>query len=181
MWAAIDGNVEVVKKLVAKGANLDKQDNDGNTALIIAAQEEHIEVAKQLIEAGANLDIKDNNKDTALIRAVIRGHIEIVKCIVGAGANLDIQNEKGKTAIHLAIEKGCTDIEKNLMLAGDDFLDKEGYKEYLVKNQKKYIEILKYLINVGAKLNIKDINGNTALMLLTEKGYEDIVKEAKLL
>ena len=181
MWAAIDGHVEIVKKLVAKGANLDKQDNDGNTALIIAAQEEHIEVAKHLIESGANLDIKDNNKDTALIRAVIRGHIEIVKSIVEAGPSLNIQDEKGKTAIHLAIEKGCTDIEKNLMLAGDDFLDKEGYKEYLVKTQKNYIEILKYLINVGAKLNIKDINGNTALMLLTEKGYEDIVKEAKLL
>ena len=101
--------------------------------------------------------------------------------LIAGNTNLDIQNEKGKTAIHLAIEKGCTDIEKNLMLAGDDFLDKEGYKEYLVKTQKNYIEILKYLINVGAKLNIKDINGNTALMLLTEKGYEDIVKEAKLL
>lgn len=124
--------------MLIKIINIDKQDNDGKTALIRAAQEGYVEIVKHLIEAGVNLDTKDNYETTALIWAVINGYVEIVKYMVEAGTGINIQDKEGKTAIHWAIEKGCKDIEKELMITTKsmDALYKEKYKEYLVKTQK---------------------------------------------
>jgi len=62
--AAENNNLEKVKKLIKAGANLDLQDDDGNTALIWASYSNYIEIVKELIKAGADWNLKDDeNKD----------------------------------------------------------------------------------------------------------------------
>ena len=51
--------------LLAAGANVDKQDNDGETPLMRAVIWGNIEVVKELLKAGANKKLKDNDGDTA--------------------------------------------------------------------------------------------------------------------
>ena len=53
--------------LIAKGADLDIQDENGNTALMIAVRKGygHIQGAKRLIDRGANLDLKNKQGQTA--------------------------------------------------------------------------------------------------------------------
>ncbi|KAF9907194.1 Glycerophosphocholine phosphodiesterase, partial [Lobosporangium transversale] len=81
------GHVEVAKLLIHNGANLDAQDEDGESCLIIAAKnaiENHPEVIKVLLAAGANPNVYDfsswspheyavfaaNNACAALLRPV---------------------------------------------------------------------------------------------------------------
>lgn len=60
------GNLEAVKLLVEKGADVDFQQRWGHTALMVAAKDGHVDVVKYLLEQGANLFLKDRNNDTAM-------------------------------------------------------------------------------------------------------------------
>jgi len=46
IWASQEGHIEIVKSLLANGANINEKDKYGNTALIWASQEGHIEIVK---------------------------------------------------------------------------------------------------------------------------------------
>jgi len=54
MIASMKGNYEVVKALLARGAEVDLRDNDGFTALVLASARGHREVVKLLLAAGAD-------------------------------------------------------------------------------------------------------------------------------
>jgi hypothetical protein len=65
--AAYEGHQEVVELLVEVwNAQLDKQDDDGWTALHCAANEDELETAKYLVARGCSLTAEDNDGDTAL-------------------------------------------------------------------------------------------------------------------
>ena len=67
-WASRLGYLAIVILLLAAGANVDKQANNGKT-FILAAQYGYIEVVKELLKAGANKKLKANNGETAYDRA----------------------------------------------------------------------------------------------------------------
>ena len=49
-WACYTGNLALVRKLIAHGANVFKKDNNGNTPLAMAANEDKREVVRYLVE-----------------------------------------------------------------------------------------------------------------------------------
>ena len=60
------GNKEVIVKLIEQRANVDIQDNDGWSALMVASQRGHTEIVQCLIYAGAITDLK--NKEVYLTK-----------------------------------------------------------------------------------------------------------------
>jgi ankyrin repeat protein len=51
--AAFEGNKEVIEQLLAKGADIDAKDNEGNTALSLASARGHTAVVELLKARGA--------------------------------------------------------------------------------------------------------------------------------
>ena len=86
MWASELGHLEIVKVLIAAGANVNYQHPLGDTVLLRAIKTSHLEIVKVLIAAGANVNIKDGMGNTVLMRARREGHLEIVKVLIAAGA-----------------------------------------------------------------------------------------------
>ena len=54
MTAARTGDIEPVKALLARGADVNAEEADGQTALMWAAAEGHVDVVRALLEAGAD-------------------------------------------------------------------------------------------------------------------------------
>ena len=54
---AFDGNIAVVKQLLADGVNVNAKEEDGGTALHWAAQEGHKEIVELLISSGADVNV----------------------------------------------------------------------------------------------------------------------------
>lgn len=82
--AAVRGNYEVVKLLLAKRVNVNAKDEDGATALMHASEESgygHVETVKLLLKAGADINARDQNGETALDKATQHGggHPEIIR------------------------------------------------------------------------------------------------------
>jgi uncharacterized protein len=72
------GYVDVVKLLLDYGADTEKQDQYGATALIMAAAEGHLPVVQELLSRGANMRATDRNGWTALMWASSVRHKDVV-------------------------------------------------------------------------------------------------------
>lgn len=56
----------LIKMLLDSGADINAQDNDGKTALMLASEDDKADTVSYLLELGANPHIKDKNGKTAL-------------------------------------------------------------------------------------------------------------------
>lgn len=84
--ASLNGDVEIVKYLIEKGANIDAFDKNNCTPLIVASYEGKKEIVQYLISKGSNVNHIDNQKTTALSSATANKHQDIVKILIAAGA-----------------------------------------------------------------------------------------------
>ncbi|HEV2746784.1 MAG TPA: ankyrin repeat domain-containing protein [Allosphingosinicella sp.] len=73
--------------LLGKGANVDLQNNDGNTPLALAAQVAWVEGAQLLLRRKAAVDLPNSGGETPLIHAVHRRDLAMVRLLLNAGAN----------------------------------------------------------------------------------------------
>jgi hypothetical protein len=60
-YAAADGDLKMVKELIASGVDVDVEDNAGGTPLIAAIESEQFQVADYLIEMGADIYHSSNS------------------------------------------------------------------------------------------------------------------------
>ncbi|KAJ9442327.1 hypothetical protein DIPPA_19608 [Diplonema papillatum] len=172
-----NGHSEVVKELIAAGANVDVQNKNGATALWIASQNGHSAVVKEFIAAGASVDAQNKNGDTALWIASQNG-CSVVKELIAAGADLDVQGKNGGTALWIASQNGCS-VVKELIAAGAD-LDvqgKSGATALYVASQNGHSAVVKELIAAGANLDVQIKDGATALYVASQNGHSAVVKE----
>lgn len=76
---AVDrGNFAKVKQLVSQGLDINQQDKDGNTALMISSRNHNLNITKFLLANGANKLIKNQKGQTALDIATKRKHQKII-------------------------------------------------------------------------------------------------------
>jgi ankyrin repeat protein len=73
--------------LLARGARPDLADNQGNTALNVAAQLGWVEGAESLIARRANVNVANGRGETPLIMAVHRRDAAMVRLLMSHGAN----------------------------------------------------------------------------------------------
>ncbi|BCE03112.1 ankyrin repeat domain-containing protein [Marinicellulosiphila megalodicopiae] len=86
LFAAEYGDIELLKILLAGGANIDIADNYGDKALAFAAFHGQLEMAKFLVSLSVDVNHQNRNSKTALIHAKDRGHAEIVGYLSGLNA-----------------------------------------------------------------------------------------------
>jgi uncharacterized protein len=119
--AAMNGDRETVRALIAQGADVNAAQGDGVTALHWAAMQGDAELAKMLIVAGANVHAATRlGAYTPLHMAAERGSVPIVTALVSAGANVDTTTATGTTPLMLAAASGNTDTISTLLDTGAD-------------------------------------------------------------
>ncbi|MET0310446.1 MAG: ankyrin repeat domain-containing protein [Burkholderiaceae bacterium] len=99
MMAALKGHTELVRRLLARGADVNKP---GWTPLHYAATNGHLPAIRLLLENHAFINAQSPNGTTALMMAARYGTPEAVKLLLEEGAEPDLRNEKGMTAIDFA-------------------------------------------------------------------------------
>lgn len=100
--AVLRGNRRSVRFLLDHGANVNKQDSEGRTALHFARVPE---IAEILLKTGANIHVRDRDGMTPFLFGVSRGFpSEVLRAFVAAGADPTAIDKEGRTAGQLVFE-----------------------------------------------------------------------------
>ena len=96
--------IDVLKLLIAKGADINTKDNSGDTPLHYATAYGYANISKELINHGSNINIQNNAGETPLHTAVFWGYKGNIELLIEKGADLNIKDVEGRTPLKLAIE-----------------------------------------------------------------------------
>ncbi|MGL4725902.1 MAG: ankyrin repeat domain-containing protein [Scandinavium sp.] len=143
--AAREGNLEVLKAALTPGSQINDKDDDGYSLLILAVYHHQITTADWLLHQGADPNLSDGHGRTALMGAAFKGDIDAVKVLVA----------DPRTNVNLQNHAGQTAAMYASLFGQQD--------------------ILEYLVQQGADLNIKDGRGNTVESLAESQGADKIV------
>ncbi len=155
--AAYRGHSEIVKVLLANGAEVDKADGY-YTPLYYAIWSDDNASVKALIAADTDVNILPDERDyPPVVYAIWQAHVDNVKTLLDAGATLDHKDEKGCTPLYWAAFYSSTEVF-DLILARGDYED----TVYLAASRGQ-LEKVKAFIKDGADVNAKDAFGCTVL------------------
>lgn len=105
------GMLRLTQALVEGGANIDRQDKDGDTPLMAGlASGKNQQVGEYLIKKGCDLSPTNKERQTAMHKAALAGHVDIVRAMVAKGADFTGQDKAGDTPLHDAISKSHTEV-----------------------------------------------------------------------
>ena len=103
IWkASSTGDLELLKKVLTEGTNVNVRADDGATPLISAAVSGQLEAVAFLLEKGANVKAISNDRNSALHAAAFIGNLEIVQLLVKSKADLNVRNEERETPLDSA-------------------------------------------------------------------------------
>ncbi|XP_077870409.1 B-cell lymphoma 3 protein homolog isoform X2 [Saccoglossus kowalevskii] len=106
--ACVAGKLNVVKFLLARGANLRQRNDWGDTLLHRSARWGQLEIVKYLIKNDKYIDIDAMNYDgcTPLHMAALYGSAPVVLELLQSGANPAPKTNSSRTPLHYALEEG---------------------------------------------------------------------------
>lgn len=156
--------------------------------------EDCIGLNEVLLDNGLNIDARDSEGNTGFMWAVKLDHEDLVKFLsnftisrpeaftLTIKANVDIADIKGQTPLMCASFKGNANIVTFLLKNHADLHAKDTYGQnaliWAVLNDETGSEILKILLEYGAKINDTDKKGNTALIRISKyAGRDKLIKE----
>lgn len=118
--AAREGSTERLGVFIDAHYDLDTRDENGYTALILAAYHGQRAAVEQLLQAGANPCSQDKRGNTALMGAIFKGELSIAHRLMNADCAVDERNGSGQTAAMYAALFQRKDILDALAAKGAD-------------------------------------------------------------
>ena len=116
--AAAAGNVEWIRAAIANGANVSATDDEGNTALHLAARSGCGPACSALLGFAADPQSATNDGRTPLHLAAQAGAERVVELFLDWDADPRAQTTKGDTPLDVALDKGNAAIAKMLLARG---------------------------------------------------------------
>jgi uncharacterized protein len=191
--AAKEDDLQAVRALIAKRANINEPARDGSTALLWAAYTGNLEMTRALLAAGAKVNIANDYGVTPLLQASRTGDAPIIQALLRAGADLNWAHPDGETPLMAVARTGRIDAIKMLLEAGADANAADIYQQQtplMWAAEEGHLEAVKTLLAAGADPNRQayitslaerkhadhPTGGFTALMFAARNGHEEVVK-----
>jgi ankyrin repeat protein len=152
---------------------IDAQDSDGNTAIILCAQQAHLGALEVLLRAGALVGLKNTNGATVLSTAEQNGLLEdVADIILEAIRDGALKASPGFHPLHFASswkdEKAMAALLERKVEV--DELNQEGLTPVMICAQRGFVEGCRLLLEAGAQAEKRGSRGLTALQLAREQG-----------
>ncbi len=143
------GDIVTTQRMLAAGADVNSRDAAGATLLMLAAHAGDLPMVKTLIEAGADVNAADERKWTPLVYAIYNSELK----------------------------RGFADVAQALIDAGANIEAAIGYGVRPLMLAAGYGEtaVVETLLGAGADVLARNDGGLTALMMVKQKHYVDVI------
>ena len=182
------------------GAKSNIQSGRGRTALFEAvlrikenSSGKDLQESVEIINVLCNLAYPGNEVDvnvpnpklynrTALMMAIYHGHAEMAfPLIQHPRISINQQDAGGYTVLSLAALGGMTDIVKEILEFDEILVDTTEYRAnqtaLMLAAERNHHDIVELLLRRGAKPNLKNSNGKTAILRAVEEGNLEVVSK----
>ncbi|MDO8738408.1 MAG: ankyrin repeat domain-containing protein [Candidatus Deferrimicrobium sp.] len=162
--AACAGQEGIVKKLLARKADIDLAAGAGQPPLLLAMTNGHDDVVRLLVRSGARLESTDAAGNTVLLLSAGKGNTALTEFLLKSGASPQARNRAGETALLLSTDPG---IAKMLVGLGSDplVLNAKGESGLHVAARNRNAEMARFFLERGVDVGLRSKSGATALDL----------------
>ena len=179
--AAKKNDVDILKFLLEKGADINEKDNNDDTILRIGCRDNKIEIVNLALKCKPNSD----TLEASLYTAICQGHIECVKILLNAGANMNFNKYQDLFEyiinMDLKINSNCeTTKEAFKRGANIKMLNDKGFHVLQSAASTNNLIMFELLIKNGIDVN-QDLKGywspfDTALRRSKNDSHENLIK-----
>lgn len=164
----------LLHQLLKRGLDPNESDNNGHTALHIAASKGNEQCVKLLLDYGADPNARDYEGKVPLWEALCEKHDPVVELLVESGADLS----SGDTALYacVAVEDNNTELLKDIIRYGGDInrSTRDGTTPLHRAVCDGNVQMVELLREHGADIDKQDNNGWSPRDLAEQQGHDDI-------
>lgn len=195
-WAAHNGDVELVKRLLKAGASATAKNDYGSTPMAEAAERADAHIIKLLLQAGADVESPNPEGETALMTVVRTNNVDAAKVLLSKGANVNARERwRGQTALMWAAAQSQPEQVKLLIQHGADVNARSDIRQWprkitaepraqnrpsggltplLFAAREGCVECAKALVAGKADIDLADPDNITALLMATLNARFDV-------
>jgi|GEM_PF-2445749 len=187
--ACMNEHTEIFIYLIESGASIERSyDQFGKSLLMLACQMGTEEMVEYLMNSRSShkkwiqreINRVNEKNETALMYACLRGNYDIVKCLVDHQADVRIKSKYNGTALNYAVQ-GSNDKIVEFLLCHTTYYSidtrgKYGETEMITACKNNHFNMVKSLVEAGAKIDEKDYQGYTGLLWACENENHEMIR-----
>lgn len=170
---------DLVRYLLAKGADPSANTRAKETPLFMAIRCGNTEIVEALLENGADHGTKDGMGCAPLHEAVLLGHVDIARLLLKHGANPSLPRPlTGETPLHTAIAISSLEMFKLLAGSGADMMaEYNDFTPLLLACQGGAVDMVNWMLQNGVVVN-SNVNkwGLTPMHAAAMSGSDEVVR-----
>ena len=179
MEAIDNNNLQSVRMLVSRGANINYRGQHGETPLIKAMLCEDSRICRFLLDAGADINLATIKGYSPLIFACLQNNFEFVRMLCGHHADISGRTQEGWTPLIIASTNSSVFFD-NMNHPFFHNLTEIIFKYAHYHPDYNPVHIVNLLLDYGADPNESNIFGTTSLMAAASMANYPILKSLLL-
>lgn len=188
--AISNGDIQELRRLLDRGAEIDWQSNVGISGLMQALIYNQFKLAGFMVDRGCDLNLSDQDGYTALLYIINANSLDkqqtealpLMKKMIAKGANIYAADKSGAGVIHHAVSRLYPLAVEMLIVRGADvdMQNSSGVTPLMMTIQSgdpyKCHEIASILLRHGVDINLRTAGGKSVIDLAIEYGRHDILQ-----
>uniref|UniRef100_H2Y8X8 Ion transport domain-containing protein n=1 Tax=Ciona savignyi TaxID=51511 RepID=H2Y8X8_CIOSA len=178
--AVQSNSIDIVKLLMAEGADVNARNSALVTPLFLACQHNCHIIVKYFLENGANIELKDSDFMSPLLIASRYGHQETLTWLLEHRADLSETDKDDRTCLMWAAEEDRTDaimllLKRNKMRLMIEERDRYNNTALHMAAMKGHTDTVKILLDFRAAADIKNDDDRTTLHMAAFHGHDSVI------
>ncbi|KAM3621335.1 uncharacterized protein V6R79_009782 [Siganus canaliculatus] len=179
LFLAVGGGlIENASFLLQHGAQPDLQDQDQDSALLLAIRSDRADLVKLLLQGGSRVNQELCHGRRPLHEASLLGRAELVALLLEAGALPDPRSHYGLTPLALAAQRGHLVVVEALLRRGADVRSQAQDEASVLyeASSSGNPDVIRLLLEFGADANVAKHSGHLPIHRCAHRGHLEALK-----
>ncbi|CAL4120263.1 unnamed protein product, partial [Meganyctiphanes norvegica] len=174
--AAHFSHPEIVKELIAAGANKNIRNDRGQTPIIVASDETHLSIVNILLDANVDVTLSDIEGWTALHNAAWKNRSDIAQLLLHAGADTKKLNKNDRTPGDPATTTS-TPTDKPILITepSKTHSKSESNMPLIIASTICGVIVFIAIVQNVPSVNIYDVSGETPLQIAIRSRSQNVI------